>query len=76
MFTITDTKKNYLTNKCQRTKLNTGFSKWTEILLGVPRGSVLGPFLFNIFMKKLILIAETTNGCNYALCKRHNILCM
>ena len=37
---------------------------------------MLGPFLFNICIKKLILSAETTNGCNYAPCKRHNILCM
>ena len=29
--------KSYLTNRWQRTKLNTGFSKWTEILLGVPQ---------------------------------------
>ena len=28
--------KSYLTNRWQRTKLNTGFSKWREILLGVP----------------------------------------
>ena len=33
--------KSYLTNRWQRTKLNTGFSKWTEILLGIPQGSVL-----------------------------------
>ena len=29
--------KGYLTNRWQRTKLNTGFSKWTEIRLGVPQ---------------------------------------
>ena len=28
--------KSYLTNRWKRTKLNTSFSKWTEILLGVP----------------------------------------
>ena len=28
-------RKSYLTNRWQRTKLNTGFSKYTEILLGV-----------------------------------------
>ena len=41
--------KSYLTNRCQRTKRNTGFSKWTEILSRVLQGSVLGPlFLISI----------------------------
>ena len=33
--------KSYLTNRWQRNKLNTSFSKWIEILLGVPQGSLL-----------------------------------
>ena len=41
--------KSYLNDRWQRTKLNTGFSKSNEILLGVPLGSVLGPlFLISI----------------------------
>ena len=31
--------KSYLTNRWQRTKINTSFSSWTELLLGVPQGS-------------------------------------
>ena len=37
----------YLKNRWQRTKINKSFSTWTEPLLGVPQGSVLGPLLFN-----------------------------
>ena len=37
--------KSYLTNRLQRTKLNTGFSKWTGILLGVPQGLHLDRFV-------------------------------
>ena len=35
--------KSYLSNRWQRTKINTSFSSWTELLLGVPQGPVLGP---------------------------------
>ena len=39
----------YLRNRKQRTKINTKYSSWEEILLRVFQGSVLGPLLFNIF---------------------------
>ena len=52
--------KSYLTNKWQRTKLNTGFSKWTEILLGVSQGSVLGPLLFNVYINDLFFFKLKT----------------
>ena len=45
--------KNYLTNRWQRTKLNTDFSKWTEILLRVAQGPILGLLLRNIYINYL-----------------------
>ena len=39
----------YLKNRKQRTKVNSAYSFWEEILFGVPQGFILGPLLFNIY---------------------------
>ena len=41
--------KSCFSKRWQRTKINTCFGSWTELLLGVPQGSALGLLLFNIY---------------------------
>ena len=56
----------YLTNKKQRTKLNSSHSSWEEILFGVPQGSILGPLLFNIFLCDMFFIMNDIDFASYA----------
>ena len=45
--TSTEYLKDYLSHRKQKIKINKTFSKWTNILHGVPQGSILGPLLFS-----------------------------
>ena len=49
--------ENYLAGLFQRTKI-ISYNSWSEIIVGVSKGFILGPVVFNIFLNDLLLYPE------------------
>jgi hypothetical protein len=58
--------KSYLSNRTQYVGINTISSKTTELLCGVPQGSILGPLLFIIYCNDLPLALKDSKCILYA----------
>ena len=48
----------YLSLRKHRAKVGFSYSKWSEICRGIPKGSISGPLLFNIFINDIFFFVE------------------
>ena len=60
-----DLLQDYLSNRKQRTKVDSFSSSWKDMLHGVPQDPILEPLLLNIFMCDMLLILKAAyfTGC-------------
>ena len=56
----------YLKGRKQRTKKNSLYSSFAEILFGVPQGSILGPLLFNAYICDLFYDIDDLDFASFA----------
>ena len=58
--------ESFLSNRQQRTKINNVFSRYSEIIYGVPQGSILGLLVFNIYIRDIFVDIIEFDIASYA----------
>ena len=56
----------YLAGRKERVKINSSFSEWSEVQYGVPKGSIMCPLLFNIYLCDMFFSEISIDFANYA----------
>ena len=58
--------QSYLSKRRQRTKIDQCYTSWGQILSRAPKGSILGPILFDIFLSDIFLVVKDVSFTIYA----------
>ena len=56
----------YLSDRSQQVRPGTFASTWEKLFKGVPQRSILGPFIFNVFLNDIFYFVLRSTICNYA----------
>ena len=64
----------YFKGRKQKTKINSSYRSFTEILFGVPEGSILGPLLFNAYIRHLFYDIDDLDFASF--CKNTPYSCL
>ncbi len=56
---VCESMSSYLTGQFQRVNISDERSSWLPLLKGIPQGSSLGAFIFNVFMNDIFYFIET-----------------
>ena len=58
--------QSYLSERKQRAKVNNAYSTYSDILYGIPQGSLLGPLLFSIYISDMFYDINNCDIASYA----------